>query len=129
MSSGLARLSPPRRIAFALVCPQKTEGMAIALIGIIFPDKANQGEMMLPIVAYHSVQMLIAALIVPLLRAWGVRRQGSAATGTASIEDEQIVFGGAAIVPADGSALGSGRGGGRRSAAEPLVRHVQGGAQ
>ena len=60
--SGLARLSPPRRIAFALVCPQKTEGMAIALIGIIFPDKANQGEMMLPIVAYHSVQMLVAAL-------------------------------------------------------------------
>lgn len=127
--SGLARLSPPRRIAFALVCPQKTEGMAIALIGIIFPDKANQGEMMLPIVAYHSVQMLVAALIVPLLRGWGVRRRGSAATGTASIEDEQIVFGGAAIVPADGRALGSSRGGGRRSAAEPLVRHVQGGAQ
>lgn len=82
------RLSPPRRITLALVGPQKTEGMAIALIGIIFPSSAQQGEMMLPIVAYHSVQMLVAALVVPKLRNWGQRRRATCGTSGEARPDD-----------------------------------------
>ena len=65
-------LSAPRRIAFALVGSQKTEGMAIAIVALIFEhEKAALGELSLPAVMYHSVQMIVAALLLPFLKAWG----------------------------------------------------------
>jgi sodium/bile acid cotransporter 7 len=71
----LSQLNPSRHIAFVLVGPQKTEGMAIALFSVIFPNPDQQAMLLLPVVAYHSIQMLIAAACVPLLRSWGIRRR------------------------------------------------------
>ena len=54
-------LAAPRRAMFVLVAPQKTEGLAAALLTIMFdgsPD-FSVGELMLPIVVYHSVQMIL----------------------------------------------------------------------
>eukprot|EP00755_Sulcionema_specki_P022468 Sspe_Gene.76594::Locus_47857_Transcript_1_1_Confidence_1.000_Length_2876::g.76594::m.76594/K14347/SLC10A7, P7; solute carrier family 10 (sodium/bile acid cotransporter), member 7 len=62
------KLDAKRRIAFALTSSQKTEGMAVAILALIFPDSKDIGVLTLPIVAYHSVQMAIAASIAPALR-------------------------------------------------------------
>ena len=64
------------RRRFLLVAPQKTEGLAAALLTIMFdgsPD-FSVGELMLPIVVYHSVQMIFATALVPMLRAYVARR-------------------------------------------------------
>ena len=69
-------LAAPRRAMFVLVAPQKTEGLAAALLTIMFdgsPD-FSVGELMLPIVVYHSVQMIFATALVPMLRAYVARR-------------------------------------------------------
>ena len=58
-----------RRIAFVFVAPQKTEGMAIAILAALFGDNPNVGALTLPIVSYHTVQMLVAAILVPRVRA------------------------------------------------------------
>ena len=73
------RLSPPRLVAMVLV---KTEGLAI-VAGIIFPEAsgAEQAQLILPAVLYHSVQMLTSALTVPVLG-----RQGAAPICAASCE-------------------------------------------
>ena len=56
-------LSPPRRVAALLVAPQKTEGMAIAVLATIGVQAA-----ILPVLLYHSLQMVVAAMLVPCLR-------------------------------------------------------------
>lgn len=64
--------APRRRVACVMIGPQKTEVMAIAILSVIFAgaDDAPIGELMMPIVAYHSLQMLVASAIVPTLRAY-----------------------------------------------------------
>ena len=52
-----APLPAARRVSFVLVAPQKTEAMAVAILGVIFARSAySQGELIVPIVAYHSVR-------------------------------------------------------------------------
>merc|ERR1712137_554735 len=62
------RLDIRRRIAVALTAPQKTEGMAIAILAIIFKGANDQGLYVLPVATYHSVQMLVAASLIPLFK-------------------------------------------------------------
>eukprot|EP00935_MAST-01C_sp_MAST-1C-sp1_P000966 g966.t1 len=63
-------MTPKQRVAFILVAPQKTEGMAIAILTIIFADvgSADMALLTLPVVVYHSVQMLVAMALLPSLR-------------------------------------------------------------
>lgn len=57
-----------RRIALVCTAPQKTEGMAVAILGIIFKGDPNLGVYLLPAVAYHSVQMILAASLLGYFR-------------------------------------------------------------
>ena len=43
--------------------------MAIAILAALFGDSPDVGALTLPIVSYHTVQMLVAAVLVPRLRA------------------------------------------------------------
>mmetsp|Transcript_6146 Transcript_6146/g.16069 ORF Transcript_6146/g.16069 Transcript_6146/m.16069 type:complete len:380 (+) Transcript_6146:176-1315(+) len=65
-----SHLLPARRVAFVLVAPQKTEGLALAVLSSLFPSSSSMpiGELALPVIAYHSVQMVVASVVVPLLR-------------------------------------------------------------
>ena len=68
-------LSPRRRVAFVLTAPQKTESLALAILAVIFVDSPYpQALLALPVILYHTLQMLVAALIVPLLRRWVDRK-------------------------------------------------------
>ena len=65
------RLSKRRRLAFVLVAPQKTEGLAIALVASISAELGPGmplAELTLPIVSYHAIQMVVASLLVPFVR-------------------------------------------------------------
>jgi sodium/bile acid cotransporter 7 len=62
-----SRFHVTRRVAFTITAPQKTENMAVAILGIIFGSKS--GAFALPVVAYHSLQMVIAAVICGPLKA------------------------------------------------------------
>ena len=64
--SGWVTAVPQRRVAFVLVAPQKTEGMALAILASLFADDSI-GVMSLPVVIYHSVQMFVALLVIPRL--------------------------------------------------------------
>ena len=57
-----------RRITFVLVAPQKTESMAIAILTALFDGSPDLGALTLPIVVWHTVQMIVAALLIPRLR-------------------------------------------------------------
>jgi len=58
-----------RRISFLLMGAQKTESMGVAIITIIFAeDGAHLAEFTLPIVVYHTVQLLLGASIVGYLK-------------------------------------------------------------
>jgi len=78
-----APLLPERRVAFVLVAPQKTEAMAVAILAIVFDgSQYSQGELTIPIVVYHSVQMITAALVVPCLRGWLEKHNGGSGGST-----------------------------------------------
>jgi predicted Na+-dependent transporter len=63
------RMQPKQQVAFMMVAPQKTEGMALAILAVIFAnDKSEMAMLTLPVVVYHSVQMLVAAMLMPWLR-------------------------------------------------------------
>eukprot|EP00658_Telonema_sp_P-2_P038212 TRINITY_DN27453_c0_g1_i1.p1 TRINITY_DN27453_c0_g1~~TRINITY_DN27453_c0_g1_i1.p1 ORF type:complete len:375 (+),score=53.46 TRINITY_DN27453_c0_g1_i1:72-1196(+) len=62
-------LSPRRRAALLFCAPQKTEGMAMTLLALIFGG-ANIGKDTLPIVAYHSIQMVAAACLTAPVAEW-----------------------------------------------------------
>jgi len=53
------KLGLRRRIAFVITACQKTDAMAVPIMQNIFPDE--WGVFMLPIVGYHSIQMITAA--------------------------------------------------------------------
>ena len=61
-----------------MVGPQKTEVMAITILSVIFDgvEGAPLGELMMPIIALHSLQMLFASAMVPLLRRY-VKKMGA----------------------------------------------------
>eukprot|EP00927_Polykrikos_kofoidii_P078236 TRINITY_DN75089_c0_g1_i1.p1 TRINITY_DN75089_c0_g1~~TRINITY_DN75089_c0_g1_i1.p1 ORF type:complete len:404 (+),score=55.47 TRINITY_DN75089_c0_g1_i1:71-1282(+) len=59
-----------QRIAVAIVCSQKTEGMGIAILSIIFADEPDLGLYTLPVATYHTVQMMIAAVLCGRLAWW-----------------------------------------------------------
>jgi len=59
------RFGIERRVAFVFTASQKTENMAIAILDQIFP---GGGVYVLPIVTYHSIQMIMAAVICSPLR-------------------------------------------------------------
>lgn len=72
----LARLPVRRRVAFVLVAPQKTEGLAIAVLSSLFPDSGDGtdlplGQLALPAIAYHTIQMVVASVLVPLINTFG----------------------------------------------------------
>jgi len=65
------RLEPARRIAFVLVATQKTEGLAIAVLTSLaasLPGRPDVAVLSLPVILYHSIQMVVASLLVPFLR-------------------------------------------------------------
>lgn len=59
------RFGMERRIAFVFTASQKTENMAVAILGQIFPAG---GLYVLPIVTYHSIQMILASVLCGPLR-------------------------------------------------------------
>jgi len=66
---------PERRVAFAIVGAQKTEAMALAILSLVFSKAQDDlGILSLPIIAYHSIQMIAAALALPKLGSWLGRR-------------------------------------------------------
>ena len=79
-----ARLRARRRVAFVLMATQKTESMGIAILGVIFDDDDRLGQLALPVVAYHTLQMVVAACAVPALRARVAREDADAAAAARS---------------------------------------------
>ena len=64
-------LSPRRRVAFVLTAPQKTETLALAILAILTQGSPYpEGLLALPVIVYHTLQMLVGALGVPWLRWW-----------------------------------------------------------
>lgn len=59
-----------------LVAPQKTEGLAVAILSAIQAELPRMdddkpypiAELTLPIIIYHSIQMVVASVLVPLIR-------------------------------------------------------------
>ena len=69
--AGCALKQVPVRAAFFIVGSQKTEAMGITILSLIFSKtKSDLGVLALPVIMYHSVQMLAMSLGVPFLRAW-----------------------------------------------------------
>jgi predicted Na+-dependent transporter len=65
----LGPMSQEQRVAFFLMAPQKTEAMGVAILTSIFQTSSeNIGVLALPIVVYHTVQVLVAAALVSCLQ-------------------------------------------------------------
>lgn len=77
------------RIAVSLMASQKTESKAAALLTVLYGDSRDLGELLLPVVAYHSVQMVVAAALAAPMRAAALR-------GPPKPGDVESVGGGAA---------------------------------
>jgi len=61
----LARCFPMRRrIAITFVASEKTEGLALALISILFHGSPDQGLYFLPAAAHHVVQLFVGTLLL-----------------------------------------------------------------
>lgn len=56
--------TPERRVAFVFTSSQKTEGLGIAIVAHFNASAA------LSIVAYHTIQMIVAAILVPRFKSW-----------------------------------------------------------
>ena len=50
-----------RRVAFLMTAPVKTSGLGVAVLGAMYGSDA--GEYTLPVVLYHTVQMIVAAVL------------------------------------------------------------------
>jgi len=61
-------LKLPQRIAMVFVASQKSEGMSLTIITAIF-NSDDVGLYMLPVVVYHTVQMILASLLTGYFRA------------------------------------------------------------
>lgn len=58
-----------RRVTFIIAAPQKTEGLGVAIISNIFASHNEAlGELVLPIVAYHTIELVVGSLLLPPLR-------------------------------------------------------------
>ena len=79
-----------RRVAFTFVGSQKTEGMSIAILSIIFPHSRNLGVLILPVVAYHSFQMAWAASITPVVRRYVTTVEGYVEIEVSSAEASSV---------------------------------------
>ena len=58
-------------MAFVLVSTQKTEGLAFAVIAALassLEGEPSVAELSLPVIMYHSLQMVVASLLVPFIR-------------------------------------------------------------
>ena len=66
--SRLARLRHPQHVAFLFVAPQKSEGMAVAIIRTMFRSADDVALYCLPVVIYHTVQMLVSTPLSQALR-------------------------------------------------------------
>ena len=73
----------------SLMASQKTESKAAALLTVLYGDSRDLGELLLPVVAYHSVQMVVAAALAAPMRAAALR-------GPPKPGDVESVGGGAA---------------------------------
>ena len=87
MSAGVAALPPlglsPADRATVTICgSQKTMALGVPLIALCFPGHAQLAIIMLPIICYHPLQLILAALMVPWWRAWLARRQAAVGTAT-----------------------------------------------
>ena len=57
-----------RRVAFMFMAPQKTEAMGVAILTTIFRESADDiGTLALPIVVYHTMQMISSVAMVRYL--------------------------------------------------------------
>jgi sodium/bile acid cotransporter 7 len=79
------RLRLKQRIAVAFVCSQKTESMGLAILAIIFADAPDLALYTLPVAAYHTVQMIVAAALVGTLARWVEEEESS----TAALEGKE----------------------------------------
>eukprot|EP01060_Flectonema_neradi_P039695 TRINITY_DN8828_c0_g2_i1.p1 TRINITY_DN8828_c0_g2~~TRINITY_DN8828_c0_g2_i1.p1 ORF type:complete len:368 (+),score=48.66 TRINITY_DN8828_c0_g2_i1:146-1249(+) len=70
------KLPLKKRVAFTFVGSQKTEGMSIAIMSIIFPHSRHLGVLILPVVVYHSFQMAWSASITPTIRRYVAKIEG-----------------------------------------------------
>lgn len=58
-----------RRVAFVFTASHKTESLGVAIIATLFKHR-HIGALTLPIVVYHTVQMIVAGSTTPKLTAW-----------------------------------------------------------
>ena len=56
--------TPEQRVAFVFTAPQKAESLGIAILTAIFPGDDDIGVICVPIVVYHTIQMIVAACAV-----------------------------------------------------------------
>ncbi len=72
------RLSRPRRTAAVICSTQKTVALGLPLVRIVFAGDPDLGALILPLMAYHLLQLLIASAAAPWWRRWN----GAQAPGT-----------------------------------------------
>ena len=62
------RFGSKRFVSFIISAPQKTESLGVALLTLIFSNQeAGIGELTFPVVCYHTIQLIIGAMLLPLL--------------------------------------------------------------
>lgn len=81
--SALAADTRERRVAFVFTASHKTESLGVAIIATLFKHR-QIGALTLPIVVYHTVQMIVAASATPKLTAWLDPDRSAAAGASAS---------------------------------------------
>jgi len=62
------KFSPKRFVSFVICAPQKTESLGVAILTLIFAnEEAAIGELTFPVVCYHSIELIIGAMLLPYL--------------------------------------------------------------
>ncbi|TVR17020.1 MAG: hypothetical protein EA401_00760 [Planctomycetota bacterium] len=89
LSAGLAALpplglSPADRATITICGSQKTLALGVPLIALCFPGHPHLAMIMLPMICYHPLQLITAALMVPWWRGWLQRQQAPVGSPTSS---------------------------------------------
>lgn len=75
---GILRLSRPGRVALTVIAAQKTAGLGIPMLTLMFAGDPRLGLYTLPLLIWHPTQMVVASVIAGRLAGWAAG-SGSAA--------------------------------------------------
>jgi solute carrier family 10 (sodium/bile acid cotransporter), member 7 len=78
---------PALRIMGLFGCTHKTVAMGIPLINAIYFDNPNVGLYTLPLLVWHTLQLLVGTTIAPRLNAWVQRENARLGPSLMSMED------------------------------------------